>query len=50
MSTGAKNIYFCIFTVYTTPTVHTMANRTSFVALYLPTGHPFKVRKYLTHC
>ena len=53
-----KYIYFFMFTIYiyiyiyihihTTREAHTMTNITTrFVALYSPTGHPFKIRNHL---
>ena len=35
--------------MYTTPKVHMMTNITIFVALYCPTGHPFKINHH-SHC
>ena len=35
--------------MYTTLKVHMMTNTTIFVALYCPTGHPFKIN-HLNHC
>ena len=43
-------LFLHIHAIYATAEVHTITNITSFVALYPPTGHPFKIGKHLTNC